>query len=115
MLKAYQPKARLVVCLFATLLVFHTPTWAADMQAERSWRLLSELTPEERQRLDFSTNIPRDATVPYIPAEPYPFTPPYTPEEIGFRLMEFPHMPRWNCVQIEDSGTLTHRDRLFVY
>ena len=55
---------RLVGCLLAALLVFHAPTWADDMQAERSWRLLSELTPEERQRLDFSTDTPRDATIP---------------------------------------------------
>ena len=109
---------RLAVCLLAALLVFHTPTWADDTsvapQAERSWRLLSELTPEERQRLDFSTDTPRDATIPYMPAEPYPFEPPYTPEEIGFRAMEFPHMPRWNCVQIEDSGTLTPTGYLFI-
>ena len=81
---------------------------------DRSWRLLSELSPEEMQRLDLSTDTPRDTTLPYMPAEPYPFTPPYTAEEIGYRIMEFPHMPRWNCVQIEDSGTLTPSGYLFI-
>ena len=126
MLRAHRPKALLGAYLFATLFVFHMPAGAASPantgpdrtpvpnQTNRSWRLLSELSAQERQRLDFATDTPRDATIPYIPAEPYPFKPPYTPEEIGFRAMEFPHMPRWSCVQIEDSGTLTPTGYLFI-
>lgn len=73
---------------------------------ERSWKYLNELSEEERRNLDLRTDTPRDARVPYLPAEPYPFKPPYTAEEMGFRSMEFPHMPRWNCVQIEDFASL---------
>ncbi len=72
----------------------------------RSWKYLNELSEEERQHIDLRTETPRDATLPYLPAESYPFTPPYTAEEIGFRIMEFPHMARWNHVQIEDFGSI---------
>ena len=74
---------------------------------QRTWRAVSELSEEERVHIDFSTDTPRDTKIPYLPAEAYPFTSPYTAEEMGFRSMEFPHMPRWNCVQIEDGGVLT--------
>ena len=74
---------------------------------QRTWRALSELSEEERIHIDFATDTPRDGKFPYLPAEAYPFTSPYTAEEMGFRSMEFPHMPRWNCVQIEDGGVLT--------
>ena len=88
---------------------------ASETNGGRTWRLLDELSQEELARFDFSTTeAPRHAEFPYMPAEPYPFTPPYTPEEVGYRIMEFPHMPRWNCVQIEDTGTLTPTGYLFV-
>ncbi len=74
---------------------------------QRTWRSVSELSAEELVHIDFSTDTPRDASIPYLPAEAYPFQSPYTAEEMGFRSMEFPHMPRWNCVQIEDGGVLT--------
>ncbi len=72
----------------------------------RSWKYLSELSEAERQNIDLRTETPRDTTLSYLPAEPYPFTPPYTAEELGFRSMEFPHMARWNHVQIEDFGSI---------
>lgn len=90
-----------------------TPVSAEDNQ-NRTWRMLDELSEEELARFDFSTDTPRHADIPYMPAEAYPFKPPYTPEEVGYRIMEFPHMPRWNCVQIEDTGTLTPTGYLFV-
>lgn len=85
------------------LLLGESHVRAADA---RSWKYLSELSDEERREIDPRTDTPRDAKLPYLPAEPYPFTPPYTAEEMGFRRMEFPHMPRWNCVQIEDFASL---------
>lgn len=99
--------------LCAGLLFFFSPTWAQG-DGTRTWRLLSELSEEELARLDLSAETPRNPEIPYLPAEPYPFTPPYTAEEMGFRGMEFPHMPRWSCVQIEDSGVLTPSGYLFV-
>ncbi len=72
----------------------------------RSWKYLNELSEEERKPIDPRTETPRDAALPYLPAEAYPFTPPYSAEELGFRIMEFPHMARWNHVQIEDFGSI---------
>lgn len=86
------------------------PLWAAGDQTEapaRTWKALSELSEEERIGIDMARDTPRDANTPYLPAEAYPFRAPYTAEEMGFRGMEFPHMPRWSCVQIEDAGILT--------
>jgi hypothetical protein len=89
---------------------FPTPSLAAE---PRSWKSLQELSEDERRALDLRTDTPRDATLSYLPAEPYPFTPPYTAEEIGFRAMEFPHMARWNHVQIEDFGSIMPTGYLF--
>ena len=47
----------------------------------RTWRYLHELSDEERRNIDPRTDTPRDATLPYLPAEPYPFTPPYTAKQ----------------------------------
>ncbi len=96
--------------LYASLLLCASPAWATFPERDgtgRTWRALSELSKEELARIDLSPETPRDPQIPYLPAEPYPFTPPYAAEEMGYRAMEFPHMPRWNCVQIEDSGVLT--------
>ena len=107
-----------LVCV--SLLFFSSSIWATSSESngtdrtDRTWRLLSELSEEELARLDLSTETPRDPETPYLPAEPYPFTPPYTAEEIGFRSMEFPHMPRWSCVQIEDAVVLTSSGYLFI-
>lgn len=78
--------------------------WAAE---GRSWRQVSELTQEESQKLDLRSETPRDATFPYLPAEPYPYAAPYTAEEMGLISTEFAHMPRRNCALIEDYGTIS--------
>ena len=65
---------------------------------KRTWKTVADLSPQERQKLDLATDTPRHPQVPYLPAEPYPFTPPYTAEEMGYRLMEFTFYPRWSAV-----------------
>src|SRR5581483_10269720 len=80
---------------------------------QRTWRYLNELSEDERKNIDPRTDTPRSAALPYFPAEPYPFTAPYTAEEMGIRSMEFPHMARWNHVQIEDYGTIMPTGYLF--
>ena len=72
-----------------------------------TWRPVSELTADERALFDSRTETPRDPTMPYLPAERYPFEPPYTAEEMGFRAMEFSHSPRWSCNLVDVSGALT--------
>lgn len=79
----------------------------------RTWKYLRELSDDERRNIDPRSDTPRDAKLPYFPAEPYPFTPPYTAEEMGIRAMEFPHMARWNHVQIEDFGSIMPTGYLF--
>ncbi len=64
----------------------------------RTWKTVEESSPQELQKLDLETHPPRHPQVPYLPAEPYPFTPPYTAEEMGYRLMEFTSRPRWSAV-----------------
>ncbi|MBI3245812.1 MAG: outer membrane lipoprotein-sorting protein [Deltaproteobacteria bacterium] len=93
----------LVSLLLFVLLLCPSSLLAAE---SRNWKYLSELSETERQNIDPRIETPRDATMPYLPAEPYPFTSPYTAEELGFRTMEFPHMARWNHVQIEDFGSI---------
>src|SRR5262245_56384902 len=62
----------------------------ADVEASppRTWKTIAELSPEERANIDFSSETPRDAQIPYLPAEAYPFSPPYTAEELGYFLFE---------------------------
>ncbi len=42
-----------------------------------------------------------------MPAEAYPFTAPYTAEEMGYRLMEFSQRPRWSCMFANLWGSIT--------
>jgi hypothetical protein len=82
--------------------------WAEEIgkNRDRTWRYLSALSQEELKLIDLSTHIPRHAQFPYLPAEPYPFSPPYTAEEMGFRAMEFSHSPRWSCVHADVVGSI---------
>jgi hypothetical protein len=72
----------------------------------RTWRTVSELPPEELREVDLATDTPRHAQIPYLPAEPYPYSPPYTAEEMGLLSTEFAHMPRRNCALVEAYGTI---------
>lgn len=83
--------------------------FVAPVQAEttRRWRTVSELSETERADIDLQTETPRDARIPYLPAEKYPFSSPYTAEEMGYRAMEFPHMPRWSALFVDGFGSIT--------
>jgi hypothetical protein len=81
---------------------------------EKTWKTVAELSPQEREPLDFSTDTSRHAQFPYLPAESYPFAPPYTAEELGFRSMEFPHQPRWSCVYADAGATIDQWGHLIV-
>jgi hypothetical protein len=73
----------------------------------KTWRTMEEVSAAEKQGLDFRTETPRDAQFPYLPAERYPFEPPYTAEEIGIRSAEFIHISRWSHVLYDSYGVLT--------
>jgi hypothetical protein len=79
----------------------------AQTDAPRTWRTVSELSEMERADIDLRTETPRDPQILYLPAEKYPFSPPYTAEEMGYRAMEFPHMPRWSCALADAYGSIT--------
>jgi hypothetical protein len=95
---------RSAVFLAALLVQFTSSGWGAG---ERTWQYVSELSEEELRQVDLRAETPRDATFPYLPAEPYPFSPPYTAEEMGLLSTEFAHMPRRNCALVEDYGTIS--------
>ena len=85
---------------------------SAEETVQRTWKTLAELSAQELQRIDQATDTPRHPEVPYLPAEAYPFTPPYTAEEMGYRVMEYNPRPRWSGVvantwaSIGDNGVL---------
>jgi hypothetical protein len=68
---------------------------------------VEELSPQELRDVDLSTDTPRRTDIPYMPAEPYPFSAPYTAEEMGYRLMEFTQRPRWSSVFVNVWGSLS--------
>ena len=73
----------------------------------KTWKTVDELTTEEKDILDLRVETPRDPQIPYLPLERFPFTPPYTAEEMGLRVMEFPHSPYWNCTLIDIAMSVT--------
>ena len=75
--------------------------------AGRTWKTVDEMSAEELQNIDLRTETPRDPQTSYLPAEPYPFTAPYTAEEMGYRVMEFTQRPRWSCVFANLWGSIT--------
>ena len=73
----------------------------------RTWKTVDELSPQELREVDLSTNPPRDQTTPYLLAEKYPFTAPYSAEEMGYRSMEFTQRPRWSCAFANLWGSIS--------
>lgn len=85
--------------------------WA---EAERTWKSVQELSAEELHEVDLRTETPRDPNFPYLLAERYPFSPPYTAEEMGYRAMEFSHFARWSHALGTAAGSITPSGHLFT-
>jgi len=66
------------VVLLLTFLFNCSEVWGESSSPAKTWRLVSELTETERVLFDPHTDTPRDSRFPYLPAERYPFEPPYT-------------------------------------
>ena len=49
---------------------------ASFSEPQKTWKPLINLGPQELELYDPSQNTPRDASIPYIPAEIYPFSAP---------------------------------------
>lgn len=82
-------------------------TSAADDVRDQQWKTVEQMSDEDRALFDPATSTPRDAEIPYIPAEPYPFQPPYTAEEMGYRASEFVHIARWPLGIVDVFGVVT--------
>jgi hypothetical protein len=75
--------------------------------ADQTWRTVDQLTAAERQIIDPTPVPPRTPEQSYLPEEPYPYSAPYTAEEIGYRLMNFTHMARWDHIMADVFGSIT--------
>ena len=96
----------LFFCIF--VLVPASVTSAAEKgPGGKTWKTVEELSATEKAEIDLRTDTPRNAQIPYIPAEKYPFTPPYTAEEMAFRSMEYPHVSRWSHAMADSFGSMT--------
>jgi hypothetical protein len=93
--------------LFFPILFSQGGAWGETATPRKTWHLATELTEDEHKVFDLRTDTPRDPQMPYLPAERYPFEPPYTAEEMGYRAMEFSHSPRWSCNLLDVAGALT--------
>ncbi len=95
-------------------LIFVSPVWATEENGTtpRTWRTVPEMSPEELAQVDLHTDTPRRTDYPYLPAEPYPFTAPYTAEEMGYRAMEFTQRPRWSCAFANLFGSISSEGSL---
>ena len=102
----------LILLLIASLSVL--PVFGQTAADGRSWKTLAELSEAELARLDLSASTPRHSQYPYLPAEPYPFRPPYSAEEMGIRAMEFTQRPRWSCVFANIFGSISHTGFLSI-
>ena len=93
--------------LLAFSVVANSDGGAVSPTGKQTWRNLEQLTSWEKQRVDLRRSTPRDARVGYLPAEAFPFSAPYTAEEMGFRTMDFTHTARWSHVMADAFGTIT--------
>ncbi len=109
-------RVRTIVLVLAGLLAIDRAQVGAQSErsSTRTWKTVAELSDAELARLELSTDAPRHPTFPYLPAEAYPFTPPYTAEEMGLRSMEFPHQPRWSCVYADAGASIDSWGHLIV-
>jgi len=99
-----------LACLSAALALPVSSTAAAeelDAVDPRSWRRTAELAPQDRVLIDPRSETPRHPEISYLPAEKYPFEPPFTAEELGYRLMGFIHNGRRSHTLADAFGSMT--------
>jgi hypothetical protein len=91
-----------------TLFVLGWCSLAFAQTATKPWRTVEELSAEERAELAFRMDTPRDAQIPYLPAEAYPFSPPYTAEELGYLMFELDTLrPRFSHIWLSTVQSMT--------
>ena len=87
------------------LIVLVTATHAQDQKS--NWKTVDQMSAEDRALFDPNHATPRDASIPYIPAEKFPFKAPYTAEEMGYRSAQFSHISRWSHSISDVFGVVT--------
>jgi hypothetical protein len=93
--------------ILALLVSFTAVAQGPDGGARKTWKRVEELSPEERARIDSRSETPRDPEAPYLPAERYPFTEPFTAEELAYRMMNFAHNGRRPHTLADAFGSIT--------
>ena len=74
----------------------------------KTWRPVDELSAEELKTIDLRENTPRDAEIPYLPAEPYPFSAPYTAEELAYLAFDLDTpRPRFSHIWLSTVQSMT--------
>jgi outer membrane lipoprotein-sorting protein len=103
-----------LLSIFSVCFAVAIPAWAASENStkNRTWKTVSELSSEELVQFDPRVETPRHPQFSYLPAEPYPFMPPYTAEEMGYRMMEFTQRPRWSCALANLFGSISSEGAL---
>lgn len=79
-----------------------------QQQGQGTWRTVEQLTPFEQKRIDMTSRL-RDGSESgvFLPAEEWPFKAPFSALEMGYRVMDFSHVPRWSHVIADAFGVLT--------
>ena len=99
------------VVLWSVALMVCGLGWACAVLAQspaRTWKTLDELSAQARQRLDLRATTPRDAQIPYLPAEAYPFSSPYTAEELGYLAFDLDApRPRFSHIWLSVVQSMT--------
>ena len=91
------------ICLRSLITILIPAVHAAD----QLWRTIDNTSDADRALFAPATSTTPATTVPSVPAEPYPFTAPYTAEEMGYRASEFNHIARWDYMMVDVFGVVT--------
>jgi hypothetical protein len=94
-----------LIVLCAAFLLRPAPSIAEEPL--KTWKRCDEFSAQERALIDLRTDAPRHEQLDYLPAEEYPFTAPFTAEEIAIRAMNFPHNGRQPHSVADAWGTIT--------
>ena len=99
------------VWLKSVLLILLGVVWIDSALAQaptKTWRPVDELSAEELKTIDLRENTPRDAEIPYLPAEPYPFSAPYTAEELAYLAFDLDTpRPRFSHIWLSTVQSMT--------
>ncbi len=99
------------VWLKSVLLILLGVVWIDSALAQaptKTWRPVDELSAEELKTIDLRENTPRDAEIPYLPAEPYPFSVPYTAEELAYLAFDLDTpRPRFSHIWLSTVQSMT--------